>query len=236
MPPSLVSLPVRSLVRATSRATLLTLSVDERRYRFAPGQAVMLGVRGAEARKPYSIASSPADVRDRGVLEFLVGSDPDAVGAHLLDVRPGRRIDVEGPFGTFVLPDPVGVPRVLLIAGGTGIAPLRSMWRHLLPDRTAPRVTLAYSVRTLADVAFGDEIDELVTKRRLEAVVTLSREQPADRSHLRGRLNPQVVGALVGDGNAVACVCGPDGFVADLTLMLVASGLPVERVLREARR
>lgn len=233
MPPSvLTTLPARSLVRASSRAALLTLAVEDGVYRFRPGQAVLLGAHGSRVRKPYSIASSPADVRDRRVLEFLVGVDTGDVESRL-DVSPGSPVDVEGPFGSFVLPDPLPASRVLLVAGGTGIAPLRSMWRHLVAGGAGRAITLAYSVRTLADVAFGDEIRDHVARRQMKLVLTVSRERSVDSSIRTGRFTREVVGPLVAAGDVVACVCGPTGFVRDVVLMLSASGVPAERIVQE---
>jgi ferredoxin-NADP reductase len=230
---SLVTLPVRSVARATRRAALLTLAVEDGAYRFAPGHAVMLGAHGGESRKPYSIASSPADARDRGVLEFLVGTDGDDVGSHMPDLSVGAFIDVEGPFGSLVLPDPVDAPRLLLLAGGTGIAPMRSMWRHLLGRGTGPRITLVYSVRTLEDVAFADEIAELVARERMEAVVTLSRDVRARPPQRAGRIDLDLLRSVAGPGDAFACVCGPPGFVAHIVAALDVCGLPAGRILSE---
>ena len=234
MPPSrLVTLPVRSVVRTTPRAALLTLSVEHGAYPFVPGQAVRLGLHGGAVRKPYSIASSPADVCTRGVLEFLVGVGTDDLAAHGFDLSVGVFVDVEGPFGSLVLPAPVDASDVLLVAGGTGVAPLRSMWRHLLADTVGPRVTLVYSARTGHDVAFASEIAELVGRGLLRALVTLTREAEARQPWRTGRINVDLLRSVVAGARTLACVCGPRGFVVDLTAALLECGLPLERILNE---
>jgi ferredoxin-NADP reductase len=229
-PPTLVTFPVRRVVRATSRAVLLTLATENRPYHFVPGQAVWLGPHGNRVRKPYSIASSPADACDRGVLEFLIATDRDQPSGHLTG-SAGDAIDVEGPVGSFVLPEPLPASHLLLFAGGTGIAPLRAMWRHLANRETRPRMTLAYSGRTLADVAFVDEIGDLATSRLMDVVITLSREGPSGMPWRTGRFDLEVVRSLTGTGDAIAFVCGPPGFVTDVAAMLGACGLAAGRIV-----
>ena len=75
-------------------------------------------------------------------------------------LRPGILVDVQGPLGQFTFGTRPDGRRITFLAGGTGIAPLRSMLRHALRD---PRHTVAllYSARTPEEFAYYDEFDEL---------------------------------------------------------------------------
>lgn len=85
-----------------------------------------------------------------------------AVGEHTHSVRrltPGTRVLVEGPYGVFTSLRRTR-PRVLLVAGGIGITPLRAMLEEMPRGKNA--VTLLYRARTWDDVIFRDELDALV--------------------------------------------------------------------------
>ncbi len=85
-----------------------------------------------------------------------------AVGAHTHSVRrlaPGTRVIVEGPYGVFTALRRTH-PRVLLVAGGIGITPLRALLDEMPRGRNA--VTLLYRARSWDDVIFRDELDALV--------------------------------------------------------------------------
>jgi predicted ferric reductase len=85
-----------------------------------------------------------------------------AVGEHTHSVRrltPGTRVIVEGPYGVFTALRRTR-PRVLLVAGGIGITPLRALLDEMPRGKGA--VTLLYRARTWDDVIFRDELDALV--------------------------------------------------------------------------
>ena len=135
---------------------------------------------GHEKRRPYSIAAAPEDARREGCLELLIGVDADGTpGAHLT-LDPGQLIDVEGPLGTFTFPAAPDERRFVFIAGGTGIAPLRSMLRHALtmPHRN---IGLFYSARTPDEFAYEEELRGAgATPGEIELRQTVTRAADAD--------------------------------------------------------
>ena len=100
------------------------------------GQAAALASGRAASATPYSIASAPAETARHGALEFLVKVDgSNRFGAVVEGLEPGTPLRVDGPAGNFTLPDLSGGAPLLFVAGGTGIAPLRSMIREALEAR-----------------------------------------------------------------------------------------------------
>jgi NAD(P)H-flavin reductase len=100
---------------------------------FIPGQIVRLGLPGVNDPKPgyFAIASEPART---DAFEFVIKNRP-GIAALLASLEPGASIEVEGPMGHgFDLSPFVGCD-VYLIGVGTGVAPLRSVWRHLISHR-----------------------------------------------------------------------------------------------------
>ena len=112
---------------------------------------------------PFSLSALP----DRGGSLRITVKGVGAYSRRLAEVRPGTRVLAEGPFGTFT--DAVRRRhKVLLIAGGIGITPVRTLLEDLDGD-----VAVLYRVVRDEDVVFRDELDALAHERgaRLEYVV-----------------------------------------------------------------
>jgi NAD(P)H-flavin reductase len=131
---------------ATPTARVSRVSLDGEAFQYRAGQAASLALPGETERTPYSIASAPHETVDHGALEFLVKVDGSTrFGARVSDLLPGTDIAVTGPVGNFVFPADVRGKPLLFIAGGTGIAPLRSMILNALDADMSPAIALLYS-------------------------------------------------------------------------------------------
>jgi ferredoxin-NADP reductase len=226
--------PARSVLHATPRTRILTLDLHGQPFAFAAGQAVLVGLAGGSVRRPYSIASAPSRVRADESLELLVQIDDAAEDPHLERAVPGTLVSVEGPFGSFCLPDPVVEPRVLLVAGGTCIAPLRSMLWEMLERHPAIRPTLIYSARAPEEFAFRAEWTRLASEGSLDLHLTVTREGDAEWSGFRGRIDGTVIASAVTTPETRCFVCGPPALVGDIVSWLRAAGVPDSRIQWEA--
>ena len=222
------------MVRATPRTRLLTLGLDEP-LTFTAGQAVYAGLAHGTVRRPYSIASSPSASRASETLDLLVQiDDHSAPDPHLERVETGTAVRIEGPFGSFGLPFPVEERHVLFVAGGTGIAPLRSMLGELLNEQPDIVPTLLYSARTPQEFAFLNELNALQAAGRLTLSLTVTRTPDStwtgergrfDATHIRGALTTPVTRCLV---------CGPPSLVTSTIAHLKDAGVAEERIGWEA--
>jgi NAD(P)H-flavin reductase len=217
----------------TPRTQLLSLDATRCTFTFHAGQAVWLRRPGAAGRKPYSIASAPADL-GRGVLEFLIALEEDGrPGPHLGALQEGSPIELEGPLGGFDLPPSVPHAPVLLVGGGTGIAPLRSMWRQLRAGSDGARVSLIYSARRSDEIAFLDELTLLAHEGAMRVGITITGED-ADWGSLRGRVTPEMLAAHLEAPDETRCaVCGPMAFVAHVGQALLRLGVPPAHIATE---
>jgi ferredoxin-NADP reductase len=210
----------------------IRLALDGQPFVYRAGQAASLAVESVE-RTPYSIASAPHETAQRGWLEFLVKVDGSSrFGAVVDRLVPGTRISVEGPIGRFVLPE---VPRstpLLMIGGGTGIAPLRSMICQALHDGHSNRLTLVYSSRTPSEFAYMEEFTTLAGESRLSLVLTLTGAAD-DWAHSRGRAGAEHLAEVV-KPETLAFVCGPPGMVEDVRVALASLGVRPENVRSES--
>jgi ring-1,2-phenylacetyl-CoA epoxidase subunit PaaE len=204
-------------------------------FEFAPGQSLTVRrvVGGRDERRSYSICS-PAGAAPRiGVREVPGG----AISGWLVrEVRPGDRIEVQPPAGSFVLP-----PRPaqhVLIAAGSGITPILSIAASALA-RPQTRATLLYGNRRADSVMFADEVADLKDAHpdRLQLVHVLSRE-PQEVELFSGRLDAARLRRLLPATCDIPAVdhwwlCGPYGMVTDAQAVLAELAVPPQRVHRE---
>jgi len=216
----LVTVPLAAIITSTPRSRLLRIDIRHAGFRFQAGQAVLLGQHGVSKRRPYSIACSPEQAAESNLLDLLVATERDGgLGAHLASAAPGAPLDIDGPLGSFTLPEFESTARVLLVAGGTGIAPLRSMLDHILRRQPARRVSLLYSARGSNEFAF---IDELQVRAHV-----VSKGAFAAPHHDRAQEQMALV-----DQPRVDCVAGelgpPDGDVGPRGLLEPPDGVVIE--------
>ncbi len=177
---------------------------------------------GYQAQRSYSIASSPLD---QGEIELTIDRlDEGEVSTYFHDVVvEGDQVEVRGPFASYFVWR--GESPVLLIGGGSGVVPLMAMLRHrrrTMPDLPMP---LVYSVRNADDVIYAGELGD-------EAILTFTREPPAGWAGHTGRIDLPLVAEAVSTPG-VAFVCGSNGFVETAGQLLLAAGVPPERIRTE---
>ena len=222
------------VARSTPRTRRLRLTVAGGPFGFRAGQAVFAGVAGAGTRAPYSIASPPS-LGAAGALELLVPAD-GAFGQAGLDPYTvvGATLDIDGPLGTFGVPASAGAGPLLLVAGGTGISPLRSVILDRLDHPGFTTATLVYSVRTPDEFAYADDFAALAAAGRLTLHTTITRDEgPADQPARFGRVGAELLRAALPHPEAYCLVCGPAGFVQTVTATLEALGVPAGRIVVE---
>jgi NAD(P)H-flavin reductase len=227
----LLTLPIREIVPATPRARIVRLDLDGQTFEYAPGQAVLIGNHGSDVRKPYSIAGAPEDARRDGVIELLVGVKEDGDATDHLALERGAAVDVEGPLGSFTFPHDPAERNFVFVAGGTGIAPLRAMLRHVILRSTAARhVGLLYSARTPEEFAFASEFHALAATGIIDFRQTITRDTDRQWSGARGRIGRRDLQQLVHDPETLCFVCGPRALVDEMPKLLEEIGVSRERI------
>ena len=201
------------------------------RYPYVAGQAALLGLAGQTERAAYSIASAPEESVREGYLEFLIKLESSgAWGAHFAGIARGASVDVEGPLGSFTFPAQPAAEAFLFVAGGTGIAPLRSMIRHATLSGQRGPLRLLFSARTPLDFAYLPELRGLARLGQLELSLTATREVPAGWRGHRGRITPARLEPLIDTPETLCFVCGPTAMVHDVPLMLRDLGIDRARI------
>jgi NAD(P)H-flavin reductase len=230
----LIQVTVRHVARATPRTRYIHLDLADSRFAFAAGQAVMVGLHGSPLRKPYSIASAPWEVTKTGVLQLLAQvDDSGALDPHLELAAPGTLIDLDGPFGAFALPLEAEDKPLLFVAGGTGIAPLRSILMDRLSRPSVPAIALIYSARSPEEFAYRSELDAMVHAGRLTAHFTATRADAGTWDGRHGRIQEDLLRLALPAPDAQCLICGPPQLVADTRALLRRLGVNESNILTD---
>ncbi len=186
---------------------------------------------GYTAERSYSIASAPGEPVAITVERLADGE----VSPYLTEeLRPGDQLALRGPIGGYFVWDAGDDSPLLLIAGGSGIVPLRSILRHRERSGAAGAARLLYSARSLAELIYRAELDRYgdggVTVR-----YALTRQQPPGWTGHAGRVDAALLAdvAWPAGRGPLAFVCGPTSFVEIIAAGLVRLGYPAARVKTE---
>jgi ferredoxin-NADP reductase len=186
---------------------------------------------GYRAERSYSIASAPGEP----VAITVERLDDGEVSPYLTqDVQPGDEIELRGPIGGyFVWDPPADMGPLLLLAGGSGVVPLRAMLRHRARIGSSVPVRLLYSVRRLPDVIYHSELT--AEPDGVQVSYTLTRQQPPGWTGYARRVDQAMITELAWPEGQMplAYVCGPTNFVEAVAADLVALGYPPLRVKTE---
>jgi ferredoxin-NADP reductase len=216
----------------TATASTIELAADWEGHRAGQHVDVKLTAEdGYTAERSYSIASAPGEPLAITVQRL----DDGEVSPYLTtELRAGDQLEVRGPIGGYFVWDADGTRSpLLLVAGGSGIVPLRAILRHRERTGSAVPATLVYSARSLPDVIYLDELDRYAGD--VSVTYALTRHQPAGWTGHRGRVDSALLASLAwpADDGATAYVCGPTAFVETIADGLTKLGYPPQRVKTE---
>ena len=178
---------------------------------------------GYQAERSYSIASAP-DGSHLGLT--VVRIDDGEVSPYLTDeLRPGDRIELRGPIGGYFVWEPAQGGPLLLVAGGSGIAPLMAMIRLRAAAKSDAQTRLLFSSRSWDDIIYREELDRL-NGGGLRVVNVLTDRQPPGWTGYGRRVDAEML-AEVGPSPSErprVYVCGPTPFVEAVAEALVRLG------------
>ena len=163
-----------------TRQFKIQITGEDTIFNFLPGQFVTFDLPVSEKRlhrwKSYSIANHPDE---RNILEFCIVKSDDGLGTKYLfeEISEGSIVKFKGPDGGFVIPPDLS-KEIVMICTGTGVAPFRSMIKHIVTNKlTFKGIHLIFGTRSEENILYRDEFEKIVRENPLfRYSVALSRE------------------------------------------------------------
>ncbi|RPA06284.1 NADH:ubiquinone reductase (Na(+)-transporting) subunit F [Gordonia sp. OPL2] len=207
----------------------LVVELDEE-MTFNAGQYCELLVPGAAVGRQYSMANPPSE---RRCLEFHVKLSPGGLATEgwiFGSLSVGDRIDLRGPLGQFHIVHPQSEPAIL-VGGGTGLAPLKSIVRHALDNDLVPEMFLYHGGRRQEDLYDVEFFTDLAARH--------------DHFHYRPALSEEtwtgatglVTDVVLADFSSCkglsAFLCGPPAMIEAAVKSLKRRRMAPRRIFRE---
>lgn len=210
-----------SVERVSDTTFVLTLRPDHPdTVAFLPGQYVNIAIPGSDLHRAYSFSSKPG----AATLSFLIRYIPGGAMSGWLETNPppGTRVSFVGPFGSFFLRQ-VERP-LLLLAGGTGLAPILSMLEVLADEGTAQTIHLLYGVTRDEDLVELDRIAALADRLDRMTWATCVAD-PASEHPRSGYVTDHLTPAHLNAGDCDIYLCGPPPMVEAVRVFLNERGV-----------
>ena len=185
---------------------------------------------GYQAERAYSIASAPGEPLAITVERL----DDGEVSPYLTEeLQPGDFLEVRGPIGGYFVWEPDFGGPLMLLAGGSGVVPLRAMLRYRRLIGSSVPVRLLYSSRSWEDVIYQSELD--TPADGVKVIHALTRSQPPGWTGYARRVDQPMLAEVAWPAaqQPLAYVCGPTSFVEAVASGLVALDYPAGRVKTE---
>lgn len=145
----------------------------------------------------------------------------------LPNIKPGTKVIIDGPHGVFT-ENLIFKDKLLFIAGGIGITPIRSILESL--GSRYPDKILIYSNKSLAETALGDEVANL-SKSNNFSLINIYSEEKVPGAEYYGRLDKEMLARLVPDlAGREIFLCGPPQMMTALRAAMVELGVPKKQI------
>ena len=226
---------ITNITRLTEMEKLFHIRIlrqsERERFTFLPGQFVMLEVPGY-GEIPISISGSATK---RGMLELCIRKAGLVTGV-LHRARPGSLIGIRGPFGTHFPLERMKGNNVLLIAGGLGLAPLRSAIFHVTENRADyENVHILYGTANPRNLLFDYQYEQWRRVDGVDLSIIVDRGDDAWHGPV-GQITDLLPGVGDVDSDTYAIVCGPTVMFKFVCNWLSEHGMPMQRMFVSLER
>jgi ferredoxin-NADP reductase len=207
---------------------------------FKPGQFINIALELPTTpprmlARPYSMCSAPTDYPYLS-LTFKVVEKELSFSKLLAKLKPGDSVGVNGPFGLFTFDENVHKD-VVMIAGGVGVTPFRSIIRYAAAKKLPNKLTLLFTNKTHEDIIYRSEFAEMEKNNpNFRCICTITREGAEKAEGIEtGRFDAARILAACGGsiGGKHFMLCGSTPFVQAFRQLLTEMGVPKERILFE---
>lgn len=201
-------------------------------FTYRAGQFVMLSVIGT-GEAPFSISSSPSRQGNIELCVRRIGHVTDA----LFKLRPNALVGIRGPYGNGFPVDKLEGNNLLLIAGGLGMAPLRSLLWYALDNRSKfKNVTLMYGAKNPDDMLFKYELLNLIDRADVKCLLTVDADESGIWKAHVGVVTTLFDYAEIDPDETYAAICGPEIMFRFVLDELLKRNFSKDRILMSLER
>ena len=199
---------------------------------YRPGQFVMLSVIGT-GEAPFSISSSPTRP---GIVELCVRRIGHVTNA-LFKLPPNALVCIRGPYGNGFPIEELEGNNLLLVAGGLGMAPLRSLLWYALDNRSKFRdITLMYGALDPDDMLFKYELLNLIDRADVNCLLTVDEDESGIWKAHTGVVTQLFDHVEINPAQTYAAICGPDVMFRFVLDKLLERNFSKDRILMSLER
>jgi ferredoxin-NADP reductase len=193
-------------------------------FTFTPGQATDLSINEEgwkENKHPFTFTCLPSD----DYLEFTIKlyDNPKGVTNHLKSIKTGAEFEISEAWGAIEYKG-----EGVFIAGGAGVTPFISIFRHLDKDNKVGNSVLLFSNKTEADIILKDEFEKILGDNFINVIT----DQPGTKYYNK-RIDKAFLEKEIKNFNQQFYVCGPDEFTASMLDALKGLGADAEALVFE---
>jgi sulfhydrogenase subunit gamma (sulfur reductase) len=201
-------------------------------FTYRPGQFVMLSVIGT-GEAPFSISSSPTRP---GIIELCVRRVGHVTDA-LFRLPADASVGIRGPYGNGFPLEKLEGNNLLLVAGGLGMAPLRSLLRYALDNRSKFKdVILMYGAKNPDDMLFKYELLDLIEQPDVKCLLTVDRDDSGIwKAHI-GVVTKLFEHVEINADETYAAICGPEVMFKFVLDELLKRNFSKDRILMSLER
>lgn len=223
---------VISTRQLTEMEKYIELKIKEtREFEFIPGQFIQLSAFGI-GEAPISISSSPFNKDTIGLCVRKAGDVTSAI--HKLEA--GSYIGIRGPLGNGFPVEEMKGKDLLFIAGGLGLAPLRSLINYVLQKRDDfAKITILYGAKNPGEILFTEELELWKTRKDIELDITL--DKPDDKWPGKSGVITRLIPPLdLEPTNTYALVVGPPVMYKYVLLELQTKQISEDHIIMSLER
>jgi len=202
-------------------------------FKYEPGQFAMVSVLGA-GEAPFCLSSSPSRP---GLLEFCIQKKGRLTDA-IFRLKENDLIGVRGPYGKGFPAKEMEGNDILIVMGGLGVAPLRSVLLYCLDNRDLfNRVILLHGAKTPTDMIFREEFLELKKREDLDCFLSVDKDESGIWEENIGvvtTLFPKI--AAIDPSHTYGLVCGPPVMYKFVIDEFIKLKIPKDRILMTLER
>jgi ferredoxin-NADP reductase len=204
-------------------------------FEYKPGHFINCTIHGKEdlGKRSYSISSSPTEKDSLRISVKLMGTFTHA----LWNMKIDDTIEIMGPLGLPYIREESDENDIVLISGGSGIAPFRSLIKYAIDIKMKNKMFLLLSNKTMSDVCFREELMDFCREKDnfiLTHFIT-NEDITSNEFFHKSRINEDYFRRiLLEPEKKLYLLCGPKGFITAAVEILTKMKVPMSRIKTEA--